>query len=146
MVVVGNSAFLSDFVARSLGQTDGGFFVENLRFVENLIDWVSLDNDMMEIRSRGLVSRRLATVDKSTEMTIEVINYVVPVVALVGLGLGLRGGRAALAGAELLEQRPLLVAEAQQTVKRPPDLEGTRLLQVLTLEIHGCTNAVGQRL
>ena len=89
LVVVGNSAFLSDFVARSLGQADGGFFVENLRFVENLIDWVSLDNDMMEIRSRGLVSRRLAAVDKSTEMTIEVINYVVPVVALVGLGLGL---------------------------------------------------------
>ena len=59
LVVVGNSAFLSDLVARSLGQIEGGFFVENLRFVENLIDWVSLDSDMMKIRSRGLVSRRL---------------------------------------------------------------------------------------
>jgi ABC-2 type transport system permease protein len=89
LVVVGNSAFLSDLVARSLGQIDGGFFVENLRFVENLIDWVSLDSDMMEIRSRGLVSRRLNAVDKSTELTVEVVNYIVPLIALAALGLTL---------------------------------------------------------
>jgi len=88
LVVVGDSAFLSDLVAGTLGQVDGGFFVENLRFVQNLIDWVSLDNDMMEIRSRGVISRRLATVDKGSEITIETANYAFPAMLLLGLGLG----------------------------------------------------------
>ena len=59
LVVIGDSAFLSDFVARMIGQVDGNFFVENLRFIENVIDWTTLDSDMMAIRARGLASRRL---------------------------------------------------------------------------------------
>ncbi len=86
LVIVGNAAFISDFVERALGQIDNGFFVENLRFVENLIDWSTQDNDLMSIRSQGVVSRRLDVIEKSSEMTLEAINYVLPVVALIGLG------------------------------------------------------------
>jgi len=83
LVLVGNAEFLSDFVARSIGQLEGGFFVENLRFVENLIDWTTQDNEMIGIRSRGLVSRRLEPVDKATEIVIELLNYLIPTVILL---------------------------------------------------------------
>jgi hypothetical protein len=93
LVVVGNAQFLSDFVARALAQVDGGFFVENLRFVQNLIDWVSLDNDMLSIRSRGMVSRRLERVGQGTEVFVEVFNYAAPVLVLFVVGAWLHWRR-----------------------------------------------------
>jgi hypothetical protein len=87
LVVIGNAEFLSDVVARSLGRTDGGFFVENLRFVENLVDWVALDNDMLAIRSRSAGGRRLETVEQAGQVRIEILNYVVPLVLLAAIGL-----------------------------------------------------------
>ncbi len=93
LVVVGDDAFLSDMVARSLG-SDGGFFVENLRFVENLIDWVSLDNEMLEIRSTGVRSRRLEPTQRRAEITLEAASYVFPLILLILLGVFLRRRRA----------------------------------------------------
>lgn len=87
MVVVGNAAFLSDFVARTIGQMDGGFFIENLRFIENTVDWISLDNDMLGIRARGLASRRLEETGRATQITVEALSYALPALILVLLGL-----------------------------------------------------------
>jgi ABC-2 type transport system permease protein len=86
LVVVGNAEFLSDFVARALAQVDGGFFLENLRFVQNVIDWVALDNDMLSIRARGMVSRRLERIGRPTEVAVEAASYAVPIVLLFGIG------------------------------------------------------------
>jgi ABC-2 type transport system permease protein len=93
LIVIGNAEFLSDFVARALATVDGGFFIENLRFAQNLIDWAGLDNDMLGIRARGLVSRRLERVGKGEEVFIETVNYVVPAVLLAALGVYLRWRR-----------------------------------------------------
>ena len=92
-IVIGNAEFLSDFVARALATVDGGFFVENLRFAQNLIDWTGLDNDMLGIRARGLVSRRLERIGEGEEVFIEAVNYVVPVVLLAALGIFLHWKR-----------------------------------------------------
>jgi hypothetical protein len=92
LVVIGNAQFLSDLIARTLGRVEGGFFLENLRFAQNLIDWTTLDNDMLEIRSRGVVSRRLARLDPGREIVVETACYLVPVVVLMLLG-GLRWWR-----------------------------------------------------
>jgi ABC-2 type transport system permease protein len=86
LVVIGNAEFLSDFVARALAQVEGGFFVENLRFAQNVIDWTGLDNEMLSIRARGLASRRLDRIEESTKTVVEVVNYLVPVGLLVLLG------------------------------------------------------------
>jgi ABC-2 type transport system permease protein len=86
LVVIGNAEFLSDFVARALSQIDGGFFVENLRFLQNTIDWVGLDNDMLSIRARGAASRRLYTTGRSTEMMVEAVSYALPILSLLGFG------------------------------------------------------------
>jgi ABC-2 type transport system permease protein len=86
LIVVGNAEFLSDFVARALAGVDGGFFVENLRFAQNLIDWANLDNDMLGIRARGMASRRLERIGEGRELFIESVNYALPVVLLGALG------------------------------------------------------------
>ncbi len=82
LVVVGDTAFLSDFVARVLAGIQGGFFAENLAFMQNVIDWSTLDNDLVGIRARGLAARRIERLERSTEITLEVINYLVPVLLL----------------------------------------------------------------
>ena len=87
LVVLGDSEFLSDLVARALGRIDGGFFDENLRFAQNLIDWTSLDNDMLGIRARGMVSRRLERIERGREAFIEWINYGLAVSIVFVLGL-----------------------------------------------------------
>jgi ABC-2 type transport system permease protein len=85
VVVIGDAEFLSDFVARALGTQEGGFFAENLAFMQNLIDWTNLDNDMLGIRSRGAAARRLEPVERGTEVTIEAVNYAIPVALLLAL-------------------------------------------------------------
>ena len=93
LVLIGNAEFLNDFVANTIGGMDGGFFVENLRFTQNVIDWISLDNEMIGIRARGLVSRRLERIEKSAEITVEAISYLIPVVLLSLLGFYLQWKR-----------------------------------------------------
>lgn len=116
LVVVGNAEMLSDFVARALARVDGGFFLENLRFAENLVDWVSLDNDMLEIRAQGVASRRLERLEREQELGLEALNYSLPVLILLGLGLTLRWRR---------RQTAPLTARAGATLSASPG-EGTR--------------------
>jgi len=85
LVVIANAEFLSDFVARALGTQDGGFFGENLAFMQNLIDWTNLDNDMLGIRSKGAAARRIEPVERGTEVTVEAMNYAIPVALLLAL-------------------------------------------------------------
>jgi ABC-2 type transport system permease protein len=93
LVLVGNAEFLSDFVATIISQVDPNLFVENLRFIENVIDWITLDNDMMGIRSRGMVSRRLDREDVKSEVAIEAVNYLLPALGLLAIGLVVRTRR-----------------------------------------------------
>ncbi len=86
LAVIGNAEFLSDFVARALGVQEGGFFGENLAFVQNLLDWATLDSDMLEIRSRGATARRLEHLEPATEASVEAANYAFPLLVLFGLG------------------------------------------------------------
>jgi hypothetical protein len=110
LIVIGNAEFLSDFVARALASVDGGFFLENLRFAQNLIDWTGLDNDMLGIRARGLVSRRLDRAGQGEEFFVEAVNYVVPVVLLVVLGTFLHWRRR--------QTQPLVAPVAHREVGR----------------------------
>jgi ABC-2 type transport system permease protein len=85
LVVIGNAEFLSDFVASSVLAADPSFFGENLAFMQNLIDWTNLDNEMLQIRSRGATSRRLGEIPQASRVTIEVANYLAAAAILLGL-------------------------------------------------------------
>ena len=86
LMVIGNTEFLSDFVARTLGAGDSGFFTQNLMFMENVIDWMTLDSDMIAIRSRGAVARRLAQTERPAQVMVEAVNYLGPAAALLLFG------------------------------------------------------------
>lgn len=86
LVVIGDSEFLSDFVARALDRLEGGFFPENLRFMKNLVDWSTLDNEMIAIRSHGLAGRRLSQPGPAGQRALEWGNYAVVAAILIGLG------------------------------------------------------------
>jgi len=87
LIVVGNAEFVSDLVARVLANVGGNFFGENLRFVENLVDWSTLDPDMISIRSRGASLRRLEQTKRSDQIGIEIANYLIPTLILIALGI-----------------------------------------------------------
>jgi ABC-2 type transport system permease protein len=87
LAVVGDAEFVSDLVARVLGRQLGGSFVENLGFVQNLIDWMNLDNDLIAIRTRSASARRIERLAKRSEVMLEALNYLVPLAALAALGL-----------------------------------------------------------
>jgi ABC-type uncharacterized transport system involved in gliding motility auxiliary subunit len=88
LAVIGNAEFVSDFVARALGRQMGGFFVQNLGFVQNLIDWMNLDNDLISIRARGGATRPLPRLGRQAEIAVEAANYLIPLLALAIFGLG----------------------------------------------------------
>jgi ABC-2 type transport system permease protein len=87
LAVVGDAEFVSDMVARVLGRQLGGAFADNLGFVQNMIDWMNLDNDLIAIRTRTTQSHRIERLGKGTEVALEGINYILPLAALIALGL-----------------------------------------------------------
>ena len=48
---------------------------------------MNLDNDLIAIRTRSAQSHRIERLGKGTEVAMEAINYLVPVGALIALGL-----------------------------------------------------------
>lgn len=86
LIVVGNSEFISDLVARVLSNVGGDFFTENLRFVENLVDWSTLDPDMISIRSRNAGPRLLEQTGRKDQVAIELANYLIPMLILIAIG------------------------------------------------------------
>lgn len=81
LVVIGDADMVADSW-RTVPQ-----FAENLTFVANLIDWALLDEQLIGIRSRGVRQRPLEPLTRSEQMTIEVVNYGIPLLLVVGFGV-----------------------------------------------------------
>lgn len=86
LVVIGDAEFLSDFVAEALRTMESGFFQQNILFVQNLIDWVSLDSEMLEIRARGASVRRIDRLEKGEKVTLSWLNVLLPALAVLAFG------------------------------------------------------------
>jgi ABC-2 type transport system permease protein len=87
LVVVGNSEFVSDLVGGALGRQANENYLQNLGFIQNLVDWMNLDNDLVAIRSRSSAPRPLHRMSRTAEMSLEGANYVIPAAFLLLLGL-----------------------------------------------------------
>lgn len=84
LVVIGSSSFVSDTglgVSEQAGTRD---VINNLKLVQNAIDWAVADTDMLAIRSRGSTARTLTGVDEDARGNWELVNYAI---ALLGLAL-----------------------------------------------------------
>jgi ABC-2 type transport system permease protein len=86
LTVIGNAEFLSDLIARIVSQ-QGGFFAQNLAFMQNLIDWMNLDNDLIAIRARSAGASRIERVEKPAQLTLETLNYLIPLGAVLAFGM-----------------------------------------------------------
>lgn len=83
LVVLGDAELFSDIMPQLRPPEE---FQAATQFAVNLVDWCVEDSDMIQIRSRGATSRPLE-LDGVSKGVIEAINYAVPAVAVVLLGL-----------------------------------------------------------
>jgi len=79
LILVSDSDFITDnFISR---------FPENLTFFQNLVDSVSLDQDLISIRSKGEVDRPLKEISIGARTTIKYLNIFGVSVLFCGIGL-----------------------------------------------------------
>ena len=87
LVVVGDAEFLSDLIAGALGRQSGGLYLQNLGFVQNLVDWMNLDDDLVAIRTRASAARPIRRMPRGAQVMLEILNYLIPLAVLAGIGL-----------------------------------------------------------
>ncbi len=86
LVVVGSAEFVDDAILQLSSRLTQDRYLNNLQFVQNAVDWSVEDLDLLSIRSRGTTSRVLKPMDAREESTWEIGNYVVALLALIGIG------------------------------------------------------------
>ena len=79
IIVVGDNEFFNDKAA--------GGIESNLNFVINSIDYLSGDEELIEIRSRGVTSRPLDELSKSTRSFWKWLNILLPSILVILYGL-----------------------------------------------------------
>lgn len=87
LVVIGSSEFLNDNIMQLSARLNPDRYMNSLQFAQNAVDWSAADLDLLGIRSRGVSTRVLEPLTESDRTIWEVMNYVVALVALIGIGL-----------------------------------------------------------
>ena len=87
LVVVGSSEFINDTVIRISQSMSQDRFLNNLGFVQNMVDWAVEDEELLTIRSRGTHSRILLPISRQAQAFWEWLNYGVAILALVIVSL-----------------------------------------------------------
>jgi ABC-2 type transport system permease protein len=85
LVVIGSSSFVDDFVLGLSSRLSQDRYLNNLRFLQNAVDWSVEDLDLLTIRSRGTATRVLAPMDDRQQTMWEVLNYAMALAALLGI-------------------------------------------------------------
>ncbi|MEM7343391.1 MAG: Gldg family protein [Chloroflexota bacterium] len=86
LIVVGSADFLNDAVFNMTFGNSLNSHLNQLQFVQNAVDWSVEDLDLLEIRARGTRIRLLDPLDSAAQTSWEYFNYVVALIALVGIG------------------------------------------------------------
>lgn len=87
LVVVGSSEFINDTVIGISQATNQSRFMNNLGFLQNVIDWSVEDQELLAIRSRGTQARLLRPITREQEMFWESTNYGLALLALLVVSL-----------------------------------------------------------
>ncbi len=87
LVVIGSAEFLNDVVFDISAMLSGDRYLNSLQFAQNCVDWSVEDLELLNIRSRGTVSRLLVPLTESQQSFWEVLNYLVALLGLVGIGV-----------------------------------------------------------
>lgn len=87
LVVIGSAEFLNDFVFNLSANLTRDRYLNSIQFMQNSVDWSVEDLDLLNIRSRGTSARVLAPLTESEETFWEGANYVLALLAVVGIGV-----------------------------------------------------------
>ncbi len=87
LVVVGSADFLTDVVFSISSNLSQDRYLNNLQFIQNAVDWSVEDLDLLEIRSRGTLSRVLTPLEDGRQQLWEGLNYAVALLALGTIGV-----------------------------------------------------------
>jgi ABC-2 type transport system permease protein len=104
LVVIGSAEFLNDLVFQISSTLTRDRYLNSLRFMQNVVDWSVEDLDLLSIRARGSSVRVLNPLAESQQSFWEGLNYVLALLALVGIGLVWRWRRR--------HERPLVLKPA----------------------------------
>ena len=87
MVVIGSAEFLNDLVFDLSSALAGDRYLNSLQFAQNAVDWCVEDLDLLTIRSRGTASRVLIPLTEGQQSFWEGLNYVLALLAVVGIAV-----------------------------------------------------------
>jgi ABC-2 type transport system permease protein len=87
LVVIGSAEFLNDIVFDLSASLTRDRYLNSLQFVQNTVDWSVEDLDLLTIRSRGSATRVLNPLTEQDQSFWEGANYVLAVLALLGIGV-----------------------------------------------------------
>ncbi len=85
IIVFGSTALVDDFALQLSNQLSQDYYVNNLRLIQNAVDWSVEDTDLLSIRSRGSAIRILAPMENSQQLFWEISTYVIVVLLLVAI-------------------------------------------------------------
>ncbi|GAB4407327.1 MAG: hypothetical protein Kow00106_00140 [Anaerolineae bacterium] len=86
LIVVGSSEFLNDTVFDISSSFSRDMYLNNLQFVQNVVDWATEDTDLVALRSRGTIARTLDPLTDAQQTRWEVLNYGVALLGVVAIG------------------------------------------------------------
>lgn len=76
---------------------------DNINFLANAIDWLSDDTGLIELRTKGAVSRPIRELDDATKVTLKYVNFLLPVLLVVIYGVA-RAQRSRMRRARLMQE------------------------------------------
>lgn len=79
IIIIGDSNFITDGFARR--------YPDNLVFMQNIVDYTSLDSDLINIRAKEVSERPLTEVESSRKATIKYFNVFGVTLLVLGFGL-----------------------------------------------------------
>jgi ABC-2 type transport system permease protein len=93
LVVVGSAEFINDAVIGISQAVGSDRYLNNLEFLQNIIDWAVEDEELLSIRSRGSHARLLSPLSNREEAFWEMFNYGLALAALLAVSLAGRRRR-----------------------------------------------------
>jgi ABC-2 type transport system permease protein len=87
LVVIGSAEFINDTVFDISSMMTRDRYLNSLSFMQNAVDWSAEDLDLLSIRARGASVRVLDPLQEGQQSFWEWLNYVLALLALVGIGL-----------------------------------------------------------
>lgn len=109
LVVVGSSEFVDDAMLELAASLAGDQVLNNVRLVQNAVDWAVEDTDLLSLRSRGPAMRLLKPLSEAQQQFWELLTYFLVLGGLTAVGAAVYAWRR--------RERPMQLSEHDAYVK-----------------------------